>query len=213
MTSKRSLQDGSSRLAVVERSKAERNRAPGALELARSLMNTWQISNETRVPEDRLAAVLLDDAAWDDAFPSVERGAHDTLEQLAELRSTLRGSLGEGDAVEQLNRWLAISPVGSRLVLDGSELRLQHVPQPGTGLVGALMTGVVEAVELGSWARLKVCPDCRTVFFDQTRNASKVWCGMMAGGPGGRACGTIAKVRRWRERQASVAQGELPRSA
>jgi predicted RNA-binding Zn ribbon-like protein len=37
------------------------------------------------------------------------------------------------------------------------------------------------------------------VFYDHTRNASKRWCLMNAGGPNGRACGTIAKVRRYRQ--------------
>ena len=31
------------------------------------------------------------------------------------------------------------------------------------------------------------------------RSKTKVWCGMLAG-EGGRACGTIAKVRRYRQR-------------
>ena len=43
--------------------------------------------------------------------------------------------------------------------------------------------------------RLKACPDCRWVFYDNSRNGSKRWCGMYAGEEGGRACGTIAKVK------------------
>ena len=37
-------------------------------------------------------------------------------------------------------------------------------------------------------------------FDHHTRNGGKRWCLMYAGGPQGRACGTIAKVRRYRER-------------
>ena len=40
--------------------------------------------------------------------------------------------------------------------------------------------------------------------WDRTRNASKVWCGMYAGADG-RACGSIAKVRRYRARRAGTA--------
>jgi predicted RNA-binding Zn ribbon-like protein len=60
---------------------------------------------------------------------------------------------------------------------------------------------VVEAVASGAWSRLRRCPDCRLVFWDRTRNASKIWCGMYAGADG-RACGSIAKVRRYRARRA-----------
>jgi predicted RNA-binding Zn ribbon-like protein len=44
------------------------------------------------------------------------------------------------------------------------------------------------------------------VFYDNTRNGGKRWCLMNAGGPDGRACGTIAKVRRYRDRQAAAGQ-------
>ena len=40
-----------------------------------------------------------------------------------------------------------------------------------------------------------------SIVWDRTRNASKIWCGMYAGADG-RACGSIAKVRRYRARRA-----------
>ena len=49
--------------------------------------------------------------------------------------------------------------------------------------------------------RLKACPDCRWVFYDHSRNGSKRWCGMYAGEEGGRACGTIAKVKNYRAKR------------
>jgi hypothetical protein len=61
------------------------------------------------------------------------------------------------------------------------------------------------AVADGQWQRLKACPDCRWVFYDHTRNASKRWCLMHAGGPDGRACGTIAKLRQYRQKQKASA--------
>ncbi|MGQ0418393.1 CGNR zinc finger domain-containing protein, partial [Bacillus sp. HC-TM] len=48
---------------------------------------------------------------------------------------------------------------------------------------------------------LKACPDCRWVFYDHSRNGSKRWCGMYAGEEGGRACGTIAKVKNYRAKR------------
>jgi predicted RNA-binding Zn ribbon-like protein len=61
---------------------------------------------------------------------------------------------------------------------------------------------IAQAVKEGTWGRLKACPDCRWAFYDHTRSKTKVWCGMLAG-DGGRACGTIAKVRRYRQRRRS----------
>ena len=69
------------------------------------------------------------------------------------------------------------------------------------------MAAVVRAVQADEWPRLKACPDCRVVFYDHTRSRTKVWCGMLAGGPEGRACGTIAKVARYRRKQRTRTAG------
>jgi len=68
-------------------------------------------------------------------------------------------------------------------------------------MIGRILVAVVAAIAAGTWPRLKVCPDCRWAFFDHTRNASKRWCLMTAGGSDGRSCGSIAKVRRYRQRR------------
>ena len=74
------------------------------------------------------------------------------------------------------------------------------------GFAGCLAAVVARALEGGAWERLKVCPDYRWVFYDRTRSKTKVWCGMFAG-DGGRACGTIAKVKRYRQRRRGNAAG------
>ncbi len=68
------------------------------------------------------------------------------------------------------------------------------------GRAGDYLAIVLAAIADRTWPRLKACPDCRWVFFDHTRNGSKRWC-LMNAGPTGRACGTIDKVRRFRQRQ------------
>lgn len=60
---------------------------------------------------------------------------------------------------------------------------------------------MASAIVNKQWGRLKACPDCKWVFYDQSRNGSKRWCGMYAEGEGGRACGTIAKVKRHRAKR------------
>ena len=149
--------------------------APGQLESVRELLNTWLIPNDTRVPTDRLAA----------GTPAATRALRDDLRSVVER---------EAEVDEVLSEWivrLRVTPVVS-----GGAVRFRG--RPGAGDVLAI---VLEAVTRGEWDRLKACPDCRWVFYDNTRNASKRWCLMNAGGPDGRSCGSIAKVRRHRSRK------------
>ena len=148
--------------------------APGQLESVRGLLNTWLIPNDTRVPTDRLPA----------ATPTAVRALRD------DLRSVVAR---EAEVDEVLGEWiirLRVIPV-----VIGGEVRFRG--RPGAG---DLLAIVLEAVARGEWRRLKACPDCHWVFYDNTRNASKRWCLMNAGGPNGRSCGSIAKVRRHRSR-------------
>lgn len=149
--------------------------APGQLESVRELLNTWLIPNDTRVPTDRLPA----------ATPASIRALRD------DLRSVVAR---EADVDEVLSEWidrLRVTPV----VIDGG---VRFRGRPGGGEVLAI---VLEAMARGEWSRLKACPDCQWIFYDNTRNASKRWCLMNAGGPQGRSCGSIAKVQRHRSRK------------
>lgn len=85
-----------------------------------------------------------------------------------------------------------------RVAVADGRLTLRHED----GQTGDMLLIVLNAMTNHQWERLKACPDCRWVFYDHTRNGSKRWCLMNAGGPDGRACGTIAKVRRHRTRAA-----------
>ncbi|XXM72328.1 CGNR zinc finger domain-containing protein [Lysinibacillus sphaericus] len=40
----------------------------------------------------------------------------------------------------------------------------------------------------------------RFFFYDGSKSNTKKWCSMNKNGPDGRACGTMAKVRRYREK-------------
>jgi hypothetical protein len=162
--------------------------APGALEDVRELLNTWLIPNDTRLPTDRFA-----DYRRARALTRSEGAA------LGELRDVLRAAVQrDPGAEEQLNAW--IGRVGIRPVLGSGVLGFVH----DGSACGALLADVLDAVGAGRWERLKACPDCRWVFYDHTRNGGKRWCQMYAGGPDGRACGTIAKVRTHRANHPSV---------
>jgi predicted RNA-binding Zn ribbon-like protein len=175
--------------------------APGKLEIVRAFLNTWRIPNDTRMPEDALDTPAAMQRFYSTAFGGPS--APIVPEQALQLRADLRGLLGTGD-VAVINRWLARQPVEVVLEHDGEGLPAVRYRPAGAQecrLCAALVALVVEAIAQHTWTRLKACPDCHWVFYDHTKNHNKVWCLMVAGGPQGRSCGSIAKVRRWRERQ------------
>jgi predicted RNA-binding Zn ribbon-like protein len=176
--------------------------APGKLESVRKLMNTWLVPNATQIPEDRLPALVRDQEAWRREFPEVPLGAGDSAELLVEMRDDLRRMLGGGSGwPESFQRWLERFPPTVDVVVSEEVTQVRHAPAPGSGAVGWILAVIVDAVADDTWFRLKRCPDCQWVFYDRTRSRTKVWCDMLAGDAGGRSCGTIAKVRRYRERQ------------
>ena len=116
--------------------------------------------------------------------------------ELRLLRDDLRQAV-ESKETDRLNRW--ISKLRLRPVLAGG-----RITWSGQGDGASVMAVVLAAIAEGTWPRLKACPDCRWVFYDHTRNGSKRWCLMTAGGSAGRSCGSIAKVRAHRQRRASA---------
>ncbi len=157
--------------------------APGALESVRELLNSWLIPNDSREPTDRFES-LARAQGWSAADAALMRS----------LRDDLRAAVETGRA-DGLNSW--IDRLAVRPAVDDGGISYRHAGGPA----GETLAVVLEAISAGTWKRVKACPDCRWVFYDGTRNGSKRWCLMYAGGPGGRACGTIAKVRRYRARQ------------
>lgn len=176
--------------------------APGELEIVRAFLNTWRIPNKTRVPTDSLLTQEDVERFQAEHFPHLSRSvARDTVVRLrADLRDTLAPTLRD---LRVLNRWLRLYPLGAHIEQDmstGEPEIWYQLAEDQRDLCGGLLAIVVHAIARKMWSRLKTCPDCRLAFYDHTRNASKVWCGMLANGPQGRACGSIAKVRHWRER-------------
>jgi predicted RNA-binding Zn ribbon-like protein len=152
----------------------------------RELLNSWRIPNDTRIPTDLLGRDL-----------AVMQGAssRDAV-KLRALREDLRTCIEDpSSSAARLNAW--IRRLGASPVVAGQALCFEVA----RGAPGRILGIVLAAIADGQWSRLKACPDCRWVFYDHTRNGSKRWCLMYAGGPRGRACGTIAKVRRYRQRR------------
>jgi hypothetical protein len=153
--------------------------APGELESVRRLLNTWLVPNDTRIPVDQFVGSA----------------------QLRRIRDDIRRAVESRNAAV-LDPWLSRLHIRPEIHNDGIGWR-------GRGEGGTMLGIVLTAIADGSWSRLKACPDCQWVFYDNTRNASKRWCMMNAGGSGGRSCGSIAKVKAHRQRHGGR-QGDIP---
>lgn len=180
--------------------------APGDLEEVRRFINTWVIPNQTRVETDLLPSLVGDPRAWERELSAYPLQADDSLGMLLALRQDLRIACADhGSEGIALNPWFAQTPLRARIeTVDGEPVVALKPAQ--LSYAGHIVAIVVNAVAHSSWSRLKTCDDCRWAFYDHTRSANKRWCGMSKGGPEGRACGTIAKVRAFRERKAKKAE-------
>jgi hypothetical protein len=142
------------------------------------------IPNRTRVAEDRF-----------DAYADEHHVAASERARLRTLRDDLRRVVDRSaPADDVVNRWIAALDIRPHVAPGAVAFR--HA----AGACGDVVVACLAAMSSGEWTRLKACPDCQWVFYDHSRNASKRWCLMTAGGPDGRSCGSIAKVRAYRAR-------------
>ncbi len=160
-----------------------------------AFLNTWLIPNDTRQPTETLPDLATDRDRWDKTFARVPAPVTPAeREELLGLRDELRADVEER-GWGRLDTWLQRSPLRAR-VQEG------HLVHRGADTpTGEVLKLAVELVAQGRWTRVRACPDCRWVFYDQSRNNSRVWCSMYAGETG-RACGSIAKVKEMRSRSA-----------
>ncbi|GAA1677624.1 CGNR zinc finger domain-containing protein [Fodinicola feengrottensis] len=165
--------------------------APGGLEVVRTFLNSWVIPNDTREAEDQLETV-----DWAATYPDLAPPTD--FPELRALRDDLRAALGQSHPVS-LTDQLARHRLVPMLAPAGSARPVELVAAAPTAS-GQLLARVITAIADGRWRRLRACPDCRWVFYDTSRNGSRTWCAMTAGGPFGRGCGSIAKTRAYRAR-------------
>jgi predicted RNA-binding Zn ribbon-like protein len=178
----------------------KRQEAPGRLELVREFVNTLDLEDH----EEELGNPKQLEA-WMRGHELLERGAkvgEGDVEHAQEVREALRALLKanngfdrEPAAIETLHDAADRAAVALTFDPDGSQLA---PAAPGVdGALGRLLTIVHEAEHDGTWQRLKACPwhTCYYAFYDNTKNASGVWCTM-------EVCGNRAKAKAYRERQA-----------
>ena len=77
----------------------------------------------------------------------------------------------------------------------GASLRMLPAGTGAQEALGRLLVILYDAMQDGSWRRLKRCPGqgCPFTFYDSSRNRTSVWCSMAV-------CGNRAKVRNYQER-------------
>jgi predicted RNA-binding Zn ribbon-like protein len=171
--------------------------APEELEPIRELLNSsWLNPKDARQATDRFVDFAREHK-WPRGQASLVREFRDDIRHMLESgQDTNEWPQGATDGC--LNHW--ITRLGLRVTVADGHLRYAHDGGPAAEFLAL----VIGAIANGTWSRLKACPDCRFVFYDHTRNASRRWCVMSPGGPSVRACGNIAKVRRYRDKHAAV---------
>jgi hypothetical protein len=175
--------------------------APGDLEEVRRFINTWSIPNQTRIATDLLPPLVCDPMAWERELSMFPLQSRDSLETLLALRTDLRRTCADHSADrDALNPWFERTPLIALVRSTNGSTAIELKPSQNT-YMAYILAIVANAISCGHWSRLKACGDCKWTFYDHTRSANKRWCGMSKGGPQGRACGTIAKVRAFRERE------------
>ena len=181
-------------------SSADRDCAPGELEVVRDFVNTHDYEDGSE--QFPTPAALRDWLSERGLLSAAEPVSEADLGRAVEVREALRalclannGEPLDPAALEALNSAARVSPV---LIRFGGDAPAVDLAPAGAGVPAALasLLAIVHAsMAEGTWERLKACPadDCLWAFYDHSRNRSGHWCTMAV-------CGNRAKARSYRER-------------
>jgi CGNR zinc finger len=176
--------------------------APGDLELVRAFLS---LHDHVEGIRDSLAPSpatirwwLMDQellSAEDDASAEDLAWAAEVLEALRARVFENMGQPADPDAMATLDRATTVAGLVPRFGAEG----LVPTADGVRGAVGHVLAVAFLADLDGSWKRFRECsaPDCRSVFYDRSKNRSGRWCTMAE-------CGNRAKVRAYRERARST---------
>ncbi len=121
------------------------------------------------------------------------------------ITCTSSGDPIDAAAAEVVNR--AARTAGFQLHANSDGVGAQGPEASGLdAAIVAVLAAASGAMPETGWSRLKTCrnPECRRVFYDESRNRSGVWCEMSA-------CGNRMKARRFRRRRQEDADAEAGR--
>ena len=181
--------------------------APGGLALVQDLVNTAAAGPRERDLLDRPETALT---WWDEARTSWEAATRRTpgelvltttdLDGLRTFRNALRlvvtrNNSGDDDTSDRGAWSLPQATVQLRLGDDG-QVRVEPRDSGWRAIASVALIEVMEAQRLDTWRRLKTCHEtlCRAVFYDRSRNNSRVWHDV-------HTCGNAVNLRAYRARQ------------
>jgi predicted RNA-binding Zn ribbon-like protein len=173
--------------------------APGNLELVREFLSVHdhvdrtpdlQPSTETIAWWFRQRGLIADES------PD-EADLRHAVGVLEALRSRVRENMG-ADRDAAAIRTLDDAARASGLSVRFGAADLAPTTEGIRGAIGRILAFAFVSELDGTWSRFKMCssPDCRSVFWDRSKNRSGRWCTM-------KDCGNRAKVRAYRERERS----------
>ena len=172
--------------------------APVSLRRVQSFLNTRSTG---RPPEADLLAGPASANSWLRAldWPASPRLTTDDLPPLYELRAALQaqleadratGSASQPDLARHLEklRW--------KMTLEAGRLALSPEGGGWRQVAGTVLADILVAQEHELWPRLKACrnPPCSVVFYDSSKNQSRVWHNTSD-------CGNLVNLRAARARQ------------
>jgi predicted RNA-binding Zn ribbon-like protein len=178
------------------------------LHLVEDFLNTLDLRSFRRHGEVHVGGDALPTPAalnlWLTGHGLVSRSARASTAELRiahRLRSALRDAVTRDELDEptlrRANGVLAAIPVHVELARDG-ELRLAGSAGAVPRALAEMLTVAVRSSADGSWRRLRACaaPECRWVFYDDSRSGAGRWCSMSS-------CGNRAKTARYRARRSA----------
>jgi predicted RNA-binding Zn ribbon-like protein len=189
---------------------APRDPAPHDLDLVIDFVNTLDVESgvDQLATPDVLAAWLAGRGLLARSRP-VKR---DELALAVGLREALRAAMlanNGGPADDAAWRRLETAAREGQLEVQfdaPGSMRLSPRAPGLTGALAGLLVPVANAIDDGSWQRVKACraPTCQWAFYDRSRNRSGTWCEMAV-------CGNRTKVRAYRERSPRPARTARPK--
>lgn len=133
-------------------------------------------------------------------MPDIESEAE--LLQLRELLTDMLDSVKSGtglseEAVASLNKYLSMAAFTRRIIDTEEGYRIANIPENQNwqwvaSEIAASFMDLISNYEIG---RIKHCenPECSWIFYDESKSRTRRWCGD--------TCGSLMKVRRFRERK------------
>jgi predicted RNA-binding Zn ribbon-like protein len=189
----------------TEQQPGGREPAPGPLGLVQAFVNTHDIEGR----RDELARPARAQAWLRDHGLL---GADETVNEadfvwLLDVRDALRALALANNRLPLDERAVALLDEAATRTLTIHFDRAGSAVRPSDAgvarAIGRLLAIVVDAIQDGTWARMKACRRdvCRWLFYDHSRNRGSSWCSMAI-------CGNRSKTRAYRRRRKQARAGE-----